>query len=103
MNIAEQARPYRMVARAQASARTGERILDAAVDVFFEEPSASFSLEEVARRAGVTMQTVIRRFGGREGLLAAAAASESEKVRREREVEAGDVRGAVRALVAHYE
>jgi AcrR family transcriptional regulator len=103
MNSAEQTRPYRMVARAQASARTGERILDAAVDVFFEEPSASFSLEEVARRAGVTIQTVIRRFGGREGLLAAAAARESEKVRREREVETGDVRGAVRTLVAHYE
>lgn len=92
-----------MVTRAQAAARTGERILDAAVEVFFEEPSARISLEEVARRAGLTVQTVIRRFGGRDGLLAAAAARESEKVRREREVEAGDVRGAVRTLVAHYE
>ena len=80
MNIARQTRPYRMVTRAQAAARTGERILDAAVEVFFEEPSARISLEEVARRAGLTVQTVIRRFGGRDGLLAAAAARESEKV-----------------------
>lgn len=92
-----------MVARAQAAARTGERILDAAVEVFFEEPAASISLEEVARRAGVTVQTVIRRFGGREGLLTAAAERESERVREEREVPAGDVQGAVAALVDHYE
>jgi AcrR family transcriptional regulator len=92
-----------MVARARAAAETGERILDAAVEVFFEEPSTSISLDEVARRAGVTVQTVIRRFGGREGLLAAAGARESEKVRREREVEPGDFAAAVRVLVDHYE
>lgn len=102
MNVAER-RPYRMVARAQAAARTGERILDAAVEVFFEEPTASISLDAVARRAGVTVQTVIRRFGGRDGLLVAAAERESERVRQEREVHPGDVEGAVRVLVAHYE
>jgi AcrR family transcriptional regulator len=92
-----------MVARAQAAARTGERILDAAVEVFFEAPTASISLDEVARRAGVTVQTVIRRFGGRDGLLAAAAERESDRVRGEREVSPGDVDGAVRVLVEHYE
>jgi AcrR family transcriptional regulator len=44
--------------------------------VFFEEPTASLSLVEVTRRAGVSVQTVIRRFGGREGLLAAAGSAE---------------------------
>ena len=102
MNIVKR-RPYRMVARAQAAARTGERILDAAVEVFFEEPAASISLDEVARRAGVTVQTVIRRFDGREGLLAAAAERESARVREEREVPAGDIDAAVHALVEHYE
>jgi AcrR family transcriptional regulator len=102
VNIVER-RPYRMVARAQATARTGERILDAAVEVFFEEPTASISLDEVARRAGVTVQTVIRRFGGRDGLLAAAAERESERAREEREVLPGDVNGAVRVLIEHYE
>jgi AcrR family transcriptional regulator len=92
-----------MVARAQAAERTRERILDVAVDVFFQEPGANISLDEVARRAGVTVQTVIRRFGGRNGLLAAAGERESERVRKEREVAPGDVDGAVRALVEHYE
>lgn len=102
MKIVER-RPYRMVARAQAAAETGERILDAAVEVFFEEPSASISLDEVARRAGVTVQTVIRRFGGREGLLAAAATREVTKIRRERDVMPGDYAAAVRVLIGHYE
>jgi AcrR family transcriptional regulator len=103
MKVSVRKRPYRMVARARATAATGERILDAAVEVFFEDPGASISLDEVARRAGVTVQTVIRRFGGRDGLLAAAAARETNRVRREREVAPGDVAGAVRALVSHYE
>ena len=99
-----QPRPYRMVARAEATAATGERILDAAVEAFWELPADRFSLEEVAQRAGVSVQTVIRRFGGRDGLLAAAGKRETERVSRHRdEAPAGDVKGAVRVLVDHYE
>lgn len=98
------ARPYRQVARAESAAATGERILDAAVAVFWELPPEAVTLDEVARRAGVTVQTVIRRFGGRDGLFAAAAARETERVREQRyRAPAGDVRGAVRVLVDHYE
>ena len=82
---AEPRLPYRMGSRAQAAAATGERILDAAVETFWELPTDKVSVDEVARRAGVSVQTVIRRFGGREGPMAAAAARESERVRRQRE------------------
>lgn len=100
----ESRRPYRMVARAESAAATGERILDAAVEVFWELPTDQVSLEEVARRAGVTVQTVIRRFGGREALFTAAGEREAERVRQQREQAAvGDVREAVRVLVDHYE
>jgi AcrR family transcriptional regulator len=93
-----------MVARAQSAAATGERILDAAIEVFWELPTDQVSLEEVARRAGVTVQTVIRRFGGKEGLLTAAGERQAERVRRQREqAPVGDVRAAVRVLVDHYE
>jgi AcrR family transcriptional regulator len=93
-----------MVARAEAAAASGQRILDAAVEVFWELPTNQISLDEVARRAGVTVQTVIRRFGGRDGLLAAAVERESEKVRRQRdEAEPDDPPGAVRVLINHYE
>ncbi len=100
----EPRRPYRMDSRAQAAAATGERILDAAVKTFWEMPTDKVSLDEVARRAGVSVQTVIRRFGGRDGLMAAAGARESERVRRQRdEAPVGDVGAAVRVLVEHYE
>ena len=97
-------RSYRMVARAESAAATGERILDAAIEVFWELPHEAITLDEVARRAGVTVQTVIRRFGGRDGLFAAAAARETERVREQRyQAPIGDVRGAARVLVDHYE
>jgi AcrR family transcriptional regulator len=97
-------RPYRMVARAKSAAATGERILDAAVEVFWELPGEQVSLDEVARRAGVTVPTVLRRFGGRDALVAAAAARETERVRRQRdEAPVGDVPGAVSVLLDHYE
>lgn len=93
-----------MMARAQTSAATAERILDAAVDVFWELPTDKISLDEVARRAGVTVQTVIRRFGGRDALFTAAGARESERIRRQRdEAIPGDPASAVGALLDHYE
>jgi AcrR family transcriptional regulator len=97
-------RSYLMVARAASSAATGERILDAAVDAFWAQPGEQVSLDEVARRAGVSVQTVIRRFGGRDGLLAAAVQRESQRVEAERDpATVTDARSAVGQLVTHYE
>jgi AcrR family transcriptional regulator len=97
-------RPYRMGARADATAATGERILDAATEVFWERPSDQISLDDVAARAGVSVRTVIRRFGGRQGLLAAAAAREVRRERSERSLApVGDVARAVEVLLDHYE
>lgn len=93
-----------MGVRGEAAAATRERILDAAVELFWERPGASVSLHEIAARAGVAVQTVIRRFGGRDGLFAAAGEREVERVRSQRdEAPAGDVRAAVHVLVEHYE
>jgi len=100
----EPSREYRMGARAEAAAATGERILDEAVRLFWESPGADVSLDAVARGAGVTRQTVIRRFGGKEGLMAAAAAREAQRVRDQRgTAPVGDVAAAVSVLVEHYE
>jgi AcrR family transcriptional regulator len=97
-------RTYRMSARADAALATAECILDAAIEVFWERPTDQISLEEVARRAGVAKQTVLRRFESKAGLLAAAGERALERVRTERgDVVPGDLAGAVHALVAHYE
>jgi AcrR family transcriptional regulator len=97
-------RTYKMGARAEAAAATAERILDATVEVFMEQPSDQIRIEEVARRAGVTVQTVIRRFGRKEGLFTAAATREADRVRDMRfAVTPGNVSEAVSNLVEHYE
>lgn len=93
-----------MVVRAESMQATGERILDAVIELFWQRPSDQISLEEVAQRADVSVQTVIRRFGGKDGLMAAAGDREADRVRRQRdEARAGDLNGAIRVLLDHYE
>jgi AcrR family transcriptional regulator len=93
-----------MVARAASAAATGERILDATVAIFWQGPSLQFSLDDIATRAGVTVQTVIRRFGGKEGVIVAAIQREANRVAATRNPERVSTPAeAVRQLVDHYE
>ena len=97
-------RSYRMVSRAAGVAETRDRILNAAIAAFWKNPTTDIPLDEIASGAGVAVQTVLRHFGTKQGLMEAAGQRESERVSREREVAvAGDVREAVRVLVDHYE
>ena len=97
-------RPYVMTARAESTRRTGERILDAAMALFWEQPTDQLSLEAVAHRADVSVQTIIRRFGGKDGLMAAAGQREAARIGAQRgEAPVGDVAAAVHVLVDHYE
>lgn len=97
-------RPYRLGARADAQAQTHRRILEAAIALFSERPFDEVSLADVAGAAGVTVQTVLRRFESREGLTEAATLLGVEEVRRARWTPPpGDVGAAVHNLVEHYE
>ena len=93
-----------MVARAEAAEATRAKILEAARRLFGELPYDQVSLGLVAERAGVTVQTVIRRFGSKEGLFAAVAAWRAAQIRTERDAApAGDPAGAIANLVESYE
>ena len=97
-------RPYRMTARAEASAATGQRILDVAQRLFGELPYDQVSLQAVAARADVTVQTVLRRFASKEQLFAAVAEQTSRQIRSERDAApVGDAAGVVRNVVDNYE
>ena len=97
-------RRYRMTARAEASAATERRILEAALRLFGELLYDQVSLRAVAARAGVTVQTVLRRFASKEQLFAVVAEWASPQIRGERDAApVGDVAGAVRGLVDAYE
>lgn len=54
------------------SAEADEAILDAAIDLLIENGIDGTSIEQVARRAGVTRATVYRRYADRTALLVAA-------------------------------
>lgn len=64
-------RPYRMTARATAAANTATAVLDATWELFDEKPIADITLADIAARTGVTTQTVVRRFGGKDGVFTA--------------------------------
>ncbi|WP_187270659.1 TetR/AcrR family transcriptional regulator [Lacisediminihabitans profunda] len=96
-------RPYEMRARADAAAQTRERIMAAAIELANEKPINALVLPDVATRAEVSVQTVLRLFGSRDGLLDAATESALESVRAERDVAPGDVAAAVGTLFDHYE
>lgn len=97
-------RRYRQVARAEGQQRTREALLDAAEREFFAGRFENVSLEELAARAGVTKQTLLRHFGTKEGLLEASARRGRERIAAQRfGAPAGDVAGAVDNLLGHYE
>lgn len=101
MNI--DSRPYRQTARAAAAAMTASRILDSFVDRLQRHWLDEIRLDDVAADSGVTVQTVIRRFGGKSGLLQAASARLQAEIEARRSVERGNVDAAIRALLEDYE
>src|SRR5579872_5301744 len=62
-------RPYVMTARAAKAEATRARIRASTNQLYLERPLEDFTLEEVARRAGTTVQTVLRAFGSKDALL----------------------------------
>jgi len=64
-------RAYVQRDRARAAQANTERILEAALELFAEQPFDRITLAEVADRAGVGVQTVVRRVGTKDGLVRA--------------------------------
>jgi AcrR family transcriptional regulator len=97
-------RPYRMQARAAAAARTADSILAATARLWREHPVDEITLELIAEQAGVSVRTVIRRFGSKTGVFASTIEEESARIAAERnEAPVGDVEGALDVLLRHYE
>jgi AcrR family transcriptional regulator len=96
-------RPYVQRRRAEQASETLARILAAAIALFVEG-GAEPTLEAVASRAGVTVQTVLRRFGSKDGLHLAAVEDARRRIADARDAApVGDIPGAVANLIDHYE
>lgn len=97
-------RPYRQVARAAATQDTQQRIVAAFRAALIARWMDEITLDDVASEAGTTRQTVIRMFGGKEGLLVAVAETMKDEIELSRFVAPGAApRAVARALVADYE
>lgn len=97
-------RPYRKTARARSEWATGEAILNAALEAFASEPFDRVTLNSVADASGVTVQTVLRRFGSKEQLFETLVERERPRILAARDLPgATDLHAALEALVHHYE
>lgn len=90
-----------MTARATAAAATKTRIRRAAVELQFDRTFDGLTLEDVARSAETTVRTVLRLFGSKENLVAAAL--ETSRTWGHGSVDPGNVEAAIRGLFDHYE
>jgi AcrR family transcriptional regulator len=96
-------RKYTKVARAEAELRTRTALLDAAERAFFKERFDDISLARVAAAEGVTMPTLLRHFGSKDGLTAAAFERAIARAGEERmSAPTDDIAGAVDNLLDHY-
>jgi AcrR family transcriptional regulator len=98
-------RPYRSAVRAEAAEQTRRRIITAAVAILRAKGAGGFSLESVAKAAGVTRLTVYNQFGSRSALLEAVFDDRAAKGGLERVPQAmanPDTRAGLRDLVAVF-
>jgi AcrR family transcriptional regulator len=97
-------RPYKQEARAESTQRTREALLDAAEEELYEDRWRQASLESLARKAGVTKQTLLRHFGSKDGLLLQALGRGAVEVFNQRfDAPSPDIGGAVENLLDHYQ
>ncbi len=97
-------RPYRMSARSQSVQATGTRILDAALRLYAAHPIDEIRLESIAADADVSVPTIVRRYGGKAGVIVALVTRELTQLVDRRTAHAGDpIEAIVTDLVEHYE
>ena len=97
-------RAYTMGRRGEQVREAGERILAVVYRDFLSRYLDEVTLDEIAAATGVTVQTLLRRWGSKEGLFTAAVALvDRDFADRRVPIEPGDVEAGVRAIVAGYE
>src|SRR3954469_22688011 len=97
-------RSYRQGRRAEAAQERTEAILAAAVELYAERPFDQITLADVAERAGVGLQTLIRRVQTKDGLVRAANEWTAERIGGARgEPDSSDPAAVAAQLMRQYE
>lgn len=97
-------RAYDMTKRMESVEGTRRRIAAAALELYEEHDFDAVSLNAIARAAGVSHQTVLNHCGTKAGVVLAAGALFSERIRGlEADAVAGDVASVVGTTCRRYE
>lgn len=97
-------RSYDMTRRSRQAARTRDSVVRATEVLLSTLPLSGITLDAIAGEAGVTVQTVLRHMGSKEGCFRAVADRIQARVEHQRgRTPPGDPEAAVRDVVAHYE
>ncbi len=96
-------RRYRQSARAAAARETRLRITAAFISCACERWFDEITLDEIAARAGVNVRTVIRQFGGKDGLIESFVQYPPPELVERLPQEAGDVDGYLERRLSLYE
>ena len=97
-------RAYRGTVQAEVAALTAQRIIQAGLALFDEQWGDTITLEQIAERAGVTTQTLLRHFGSKER-LADIVSQEAFRLSQQQLIEPpiGDIVSIASGLVTYYE
>jgi AcrR family transcriptional regulator len=96
-------RAYSMTNRAAKADETRARIRACAIELYCERPAEDFTLDEVAKRAGVTVRTILRAYPSKDELVYAAVLGLADGGVYLKPLSPGDVRAAVSAYFDIYE
>jgi AcrR family transcriptional regulator len=100
----ERKRSYRGHVQAEVRALTRQRIIDATLSLYAEKWIDDITLDEVAGRAGVTVQTILRHFKTKDGLVDAAGQySSGTEMTRRATASSGNISAVIEYIVNHYE
>lgn len=98
------ARTYDMSKRSKQASETRQNIIDAAEKLLTEKSLTDINLNAIATEAGITVQTVLRHMGSREGCLEAVAENVGKRIEDQRgNPNPKDISSSISELIEHYE
>jgi Bacterial regulatory proteins, tetR family len=103
MNM-KSSRKYTMTSRAESTAQSANEIIRVIRELWVKHSIHEITLEMVAKNANLTVRTILRKYGSKEGVFEAAIRYGTPDIRSFRdEAQVGDIALAVSLLIKEYE
>jgi len=98
------ARKYQMTSRAQSAENTSADIIRVLGELWIEHSIHDITLDMIAAKAGITVRTILRKFGSKEGLFEAALKTDAGGLHAIKDqAETGNIERAASLLMQEYE